>query len=78
MWRLVSMRVPPVQPISAIQDFYEKWSPSVFAFCHRFLGDNVAAEKATEQAFLAYFRRELEVGGDQLPSGLLRLALQAQ
>ena len=57
-------------------DFYQHWGPSVFSFCHMFLGDEQQAELATQNAFVEYVRGRYPFELESLPRNLVRFALR--
>jgi DNA-directed RNA polymerase specialized sigma24 family protein len=58
-----------------LREFYEHWASVVNTFCRLYLGHAALAENAVEQGFLQYFRRELPLRLDHLPTGLMSLTL---
>jgi len=58
--------------VESIRAFYDRWSAIIFRFCDLVLGARDRAEKATEVAFLTYYRASTEMDMDQLPLPLLR------
>ena len=63
--------------VESIRAFYDRWSTTVFRFCELLLGDRDRSEKATEVAFLTFYRAGPDLDLQVLPSALLRHALQA-
>ena len=63
--------------VESVRAFYDRWSRTVFRFCQLFVGDKDRAEKATEVAFLNYFRAGPVLDLEVVPIPLLRQALQA-
>jgi hypothetical protein len=59
------------------REFYSRWSSTVFTLCRLFLGEEDAAEEATQQGFVNFFGEEDELHLDRIPLRLLRKALQA-
>lgn len=64
--------------LRAIEAFYQRWGPDVFAFCRLFLGDERRAELVCSKAFLDFCRElsQLPTTGE-IPSLLVGLAYQA-
>jgi hypothetical protein len=60
-----------------IQKFYARWSPSVLAFWCVLLGEGLAAESTTVEAFQAYLGRSLDLEFAQVPALLFILAIDA-
>lgn len=60
-----------------VREFYDRWKAPVFRFCVLFLGDKKRAADATGQAFLRYVKETPDAANNQLPHGLVRLALEA-
>lgn len=60
-----------------IHEFYDRWKAPVFRLCVLFLGDEERATDATGQAFLRYVKEIPDASNNQLPHGLVRLALEA-
>ncbi len=63
--------------VESIRAFYDRWSRTVFRFCQLFVGDKDCAEKATEVAFLNYYRAMPVLDVEVVPVPLLRQALHA-
>jgi hypothetical protein len=63
--------------VERIRAFYDRWSRTIFRFCQLFVGDEDCAEKATEIAFLTYYRAEPVLDLEVMPIALLRQALAA-
>lgn len=63
--------------VESVRAFYDRWSRTVFRFCQLFVGDKDRAEKATEVAFLNYFRAGPVLDLEAVPIALLRQALEA-
>lgn len=63
-----------VSELTAIQNFYQRWSPRVYGFCCLLIGDETSAEAVTAGAFRAYTGRGLELDLAKLPEELLALA----
>ena len=63
--------------VESVRAFYDRWSKTVYRFCHLFVGDTDLAEKATEAAFLNYYRARTVLDLEVVPILLLRQALQA-
>jgi DNA-directed RNA polymerase specialized sigma24 family protein len=61
----------------AVREFYSRWSTTVFTFCRLFLGEEEAAEEATQQAFMNSLTENMDLGSDKIPLRLLRNALNA-
>jgi DNA-directed RNA polymerase specialized sigma24 family protein len=61
---------------SELRQFYEQWAAIVSTFCRLYLGDSEIAEEVLTQTFLQYFRRELPLRLDHIPSALMSLALE--
>lgn len=59
-----------------LQEFYERWAPTLMAFERFYVGDAQVAETVTAQAFLKYFRQELPLRLDHIPLTLVSLALE--
>lgn len=60
-----------------VRGFYERWKAPIFCLCVLFLGDEQRASEATGQAFLRYVKENPDAANNQLPHGLVRLALEA-
>lgn len=60
-----------------VQEFYERWSASVFTFCRCFLGEQDKAEAATQETFMRFLRESPDLPLERLPLGLLRRALES-
>lgn len=58
------------------REFYECWAPALTAFCRLYLGDSRAADAVTTNSFMSYFRRELPLRLDHLPTALVTEALE--
>lgn len=54
--------------------FYDQWKGRVFLFCRLCAGESEAAENASRQTFLAYFREDGNLSLNQIPLDLLRFA----
>ena len=63
--------------VESIRAFYDRWSTTIFRLSELLVGDKEQAEKATEVAFLKYFRAEPSLDLQIAPLPLLRLALDA-
>lgn len=63
--------------VDSIRAFYDRWSTTVFRFCELLLGDRDRSEKATEVAFLTFYRAGPDLDLQVMPSALLRHALEA-
>ena len=63
-----------VSELTAIQNFYQRWSPRVYGFCCLLIGDETSAEAVTAGAFRSYTGRGLELDLVKLPEELLALA----
>ena len=63
--------------VEGVRAFYDRWSRTVFRFCQLFVGDRDQAEKATEVAFLNYYRAGPALDLEVVPIPLLRQALHA-
>jgi DNA-directed RNA polymerase specialized sigma24 family protein len=63
--------------VERVRAFYDRWSRTVFRFCQLFVGDKDRAEKATQVAFLNYFRAGPDLDLEVVPIPLLRQALHA-
>jgi hypothetical protein len=63
--------------VENIRAFYDRWSRTIFRFCQLFVGDKDRAEKATEFAFLTYYRAGPVLDLEVVPVSLLRHALEA-
>ena len=63
--------------VDSIRAFYERWSTIIFRFCELFVGHRDRAEKATEVAFLTYYRGGAVLDMEHVPVPLLRHALEA-
>jgi DNA-directed RNA polymerase specialized sigma24 family protein len=63
--------------VESIRAFYDRWSSTVFRFCELLLGDRDRSEKATEVAFLTFYRAGPDLDLEVMPSALLRHALKA-
>jgi DNA-directed RNA polymerase specialized sigma24 family protein len=61
---------------SELRQFYEQWGPFVTTFCKLYLGDSQVTETVVAQAFLKYFRSELPLRRDHVPTALIALALE--
>jgi DNA-directed RNA polymerase specialized sigma24 family protein len=61
----------------AVREFYSRWSSTVFTLCRLFLGEEDAAEEATQQGFVNFFSEEEGLDLDRIPLRLLRRALLA-
>ena len=59
-----------------LQQFYERWAPHVMSFCRLYTGDSQTAQTVVEQTFLKYFRAELPLRIDHLPTALMSLAVE--
>lgn len=62
---------------SEAQGVYERWGPSILTYCRLFLGDQEAAEAATQGSFVAFLRTSPQPSGAGIPLALLRAALMA-
>jgi DNA-directed RNA polymerase specialized sigma24 family protein len=63
--------------VESIRAFYDRWSSTVFRFCELLLGDRDRSEKATEAAFLTFYRAGPDLDLQVMPTALLRHALEA-
>ena len=63
--------------VESIRAFYDRWSTTVFRFCELLLGDRDRSEKATEVAFLTFYRAGPDLDLEVMPSALLRHTLEA-
>ena len=63
--------------VESIRAFYDRWSSTIFQFCQLFIGDEGRAEKATEVAFLTYYRAGPVLDLEVVPTALLGKALEA-
>lgn len=63
--------------VESIRAFYDRWSTTVFRFCDLLLGDRNRSEKATEVAFLTFYRAGPDLDLQVMPTALLRHALEA-
>lgn len=59
-----------------LQLFYQRWAPHLMLFCRLYMGDRESAEKAVAQTFLHYFRSELPLHRDHVPTVLMTLAVE--
>ena len=59
-----------------LQRFYRQWAPHVMLFCRLYTGNSETAEKAVAQTFLKYFRSELRLHLDRVPTALMSLAVE--
>jgi len=59
-----------------LRRFFQQWAPFVTTFCKLYLGDSQVAETAVARAFLKYFRSELPLRRDHVPTALMSLALE--
>ena len=59
-----------------LQQFYRLWAPHVMSFCRLYMGDSEMAEKAVAQTFLKYFRSELPLHCDRVPTALMSIAVE--
>ena len=59
-----------------LRQFYVRWAVIVNTFCRLYLGDAEAADQVVSRAFLQYFRRELPLRLDRVPTGLMSLTLE--
>lgn len=59
-----------------LQQFYERWASHVLLFCRLYCGDTETAETVVAQTFLKYFRSELPLHLDRLPTALMSLAIE--
>lgn len=59
-----------------LQQFYERWAPHVLLFCRFYTGEAETAESVVAQTFLKYFRSELPLLLDRLPTALMSLAVE--
>lgn len=59
-----------------LRQFYDQWAALVSTFCRLYLGDAELAENVVAQSFLQYFRGELPLQLDHLPTGLMSLTLE--
>jgi DNA-directed RNA polymerase specialized sigma24 family protein len=60
------------------QDFYKRWSTTVFTFARLFLGEEEVAEEATQQAFVTFLSEQNpDLDLNRIPLRLLRKALDA-
>lgn len=59
-----------------LRNFYEQWAPSVYTFCKLYLGDSQASETVVTETFLKYFRNDLLLQQDHVPTALMSLALE--
>jgi hypothetical protein len=60
-----------------VQNFYDRWSTTVFTFSRLFLGEEAVAGEATQQAFVNFLVEEPELDLDRIPLRLLRKAFDA-
>lgn len=63
--------------VESIRAFYDRWRSTIFRFCQLFVGDEDRAEKATEVAFLTYYRAGAILDLEVVPTALLGKALEA-
>ena len=63
--------------VESVRAFYDRWSRTVFRFCELLLGDRDRSEKATEVAFLMFYRAGPDLDLQVMPVALLRHALDA-
>jgi DNA-directed RNA polymerase specialized sigma24 family protein len=59
-----------------LRQFYERWAAVVDTFCRLYLGNPTVAEEVVTESFLQYFRRELPLWLDHVPTALMSLALE--
>jgi hypothetical protein len=59
------------------QDFYKRWSTTVFTFARLFLGEEEVAEEATQQAFVTFLSEQPDLDLNRIPLRLLRKAFDA-
>ena len=59
--------------------YYDRWAATALRYCKLFLGDQVEADAATQQAFLEILRRATDLGisNDELPKNLMRAVVTA-
>ena len=69
--------VMPIHDESEVRRFYERWSPSVYRYCHLLLGDAREAEESVAEAFLEFCRAGFKPEGEKLSLDLMRLAVAA-
>lgn len=61
---------------SELQQFYDQWAPHVMLFCRLYIGDTETAANVVGQTFRNYFRSELALHLDHLPTALMSLAIE--
>ncbi len=59
---------------AAFQILYKQYSPSVYRFCLRMLGDSAAAQDAFQETFMKVFEHHSEFRGDHFPAWLFTIA----
>src|SRR4051794_29516885 len=59
-----------------VREFYRRWSTTVFTLARLFLGDQEAAEEATQQGFVNYMGEVNQLELQRIPLRLLRKTLQ--
>ncbi len=64
------------QDENVLRQFYAKWAPHVMLFCRQYTSDSETAETVVEQTFLKYFRTELPLHLDHVPTALMTLAVE--
>ncbi len=69
--------MPQVRSKREVQDFRDRWSAQIFAFCRVFLGNQERAQESTVEAFLVYLRQGLAPDETRLPNLLLQCAVEA-
>ena len=60
-----------------VRDFYSRWSSTVFTLSRLFLGEQEAAEEATQQGFVNYLGEVDRLEFERVPLRLLRKTLEA-
>ena len=60
-----------------IHSFYDHYAAEILMFCRLFFGDEIQAEEATKEAFLAYVRGGSDLDTDGVPTALYGCALAA-
>jgi hypothetical protein len=60
-----------------VREFYSRWSSTVFTLSRLFLGEQEAAEEATQQGFVNYLGEVDRLEFERVPLRLLRKTLEA-
>jgi DNA-directed RNA polymerase specialized sigma24 family protein len=60
-----------------VREFYSRWSSTVFTMARLFLGEQEAAEEATQQGFVNYLSEVDQLDLQKIPLWLLRKTLES-